>query len=113
MNATSMIAKSRAKPTLTISDDPSKSSASRKGTIDIEIDTQTRISKNVLLTKVSEEAHMEAEENVSRPHLHGQFSLQILNPNEISTYASCKPANTAILPRPSRKLTVSYPRNSK
>ena len=59
-----MIAKNRAKPRLTLSDDPSKSSACKKGTILIEIDTPTMISKKVLWIKVSEEAHMAPVENI-------------------------------------------------
>ena len=59
-----MIAKNKAKPRLTLSDDPSKSSSSKKGIILIEIDTATLISKKVLWMKVSEEAHMAPVENV-------------------------------------------------
>ena len=50
--------KSRANPTLTLSDDPRKSSSvNKKGTIVIEIDTPTMISKKVLCIKVSVDAH--------------------------------------------------------
>ena len=85
----------------------------RKGSMLIEMLTQTRIWKNVPCMNVKDDVQMELPEKVSLPHLQQHSSPNIFSPAEMSIKKSCMVAKTAMLPSPSRKLTVSYPSHSK
>ena len=85
----------------------SKSSYFKNGIILIEIEAQTMISKKVPCMNVNEDDHTALVAKVSRTDLHGQFNRQTFSANAKRTIPSYKPAKTAMLPKPSRKFTVS------